>query len=36
MTRDVVAALERRDPSKARDAMESYIARRNQDIKKIL
>jgi DNA-binding GntR family transcriptional regulator len=36
MTRDVVAALERRDPGKARHAMESYIARRNQDVKKIL
>ena len=36
MTRDVVAALERRDPGKARHAMESYIARRTQDFKKIL
>ncbi len=36
MTRDVVAALERRDPDKARRAMEGYIARRQQDIRKIL
>lgn len=36
MTRDVVQALERREPSKAKLAMESYIARRHQDIKQIL
>ncbi len=36
MTRDVVHALERRDPNKARLAMESYIKRRQQDLKSIL
>jgi DNA-binding GntR family transcriptional regulator len=36
MTRDVVAALESRDPERARLAMESYIARRHLDIRKIL
>jgi len=32
----VVDALVRHDPKKARAAMESYIARRHQDIKQIL
>jgi DNA-binding GntR family transcriptional regulator len=36
MTRDVAAAVESRDPDKARAAMESYIAGRHQDIKRIL
>lgn len=36
MTRDLVAALAARDPAKARSAMESYIARRQQDLKRIL
>lgn len=36
MTREVVDALTQRDPAKARLAMESYIARRHQDIKAIL
>lgn len=36
MTREVVDALAQRDPAKARLAMESYIARRHQDIKQIL
>lgn len=36
MTRDVVAALEGRDPEKARAAMQDYIAARHQDIKRVL
>jgi DNA-binding GntR family transcriptional regulator len=36
MTKEVFDALGHRDPAKARLAMESYIARRHQDIKQIL
>lgn len=36
MTREVVDALTRRDPESAKAAMEAYITRRHQDIKKIL
>lgn len=36
MTRDVVKALERHDAEAAKVAMESYIAGRHQDIKRIL
>jgi len=36
MTRDLVASIERREPDKARAAVESYITRRQQDLKKIL
>ena len=36
MTRDVVKALERHDPEAAKRAMETYIAGRHQDIKRIL
>lgn len=36
MTRDLVAALERRDPAAARLAMESYVAGRLGDIKRVL
>ena len=36
MTREVSQAIARRDPAKARAAMEAYVARRQQDIKKLL
>ena len=36
MTKEVVDALTRRDPERAKAAMEAYIARRHHDIKKIL
>ena len=36
MTKEVVDALTRRDPERAKAAMEAYITRRHQDIKKIL
>ena len=36
MTKGVVEALEKRDPESARLAMETYVARRHQDIKRIL
>jgi DNA-binding GntR family transcriptional regulator len=36
MTKGVVEALEQHDPEKARLAMETYVARRHQDIKQIL
>lgn len=36
MTKEIVDALTRRDPERAKAAMEAYIARRHQDIKKIL
>ena len=36
MTRDVVAALQWRDPTKAKEAMEAYVTGRLLDIKKIL
>jgi GntR family transcriptional regulator, rspAB operon transcriptional repressor len=36
MTREVVDAVARREPDRARLAMETYVARRHQDIKKIL
>ncbi len=36
MTRDLVASLRQRDPQRARLAVESYIARRQQDLKSIL
>ena len=36
MTRDVVEAIERRRPEQAKAAMETYIARRHQDLKQIL
>ncbi|HYC38703.1 MAG TPA: GntR family transcriptional regulator [Usitatibacter sp.] len=36
MTREIVDALANRDPARARAAMENYVTRRHQDIKKIL
>jgi DNA-binding FadR family transcriptional regulator len=36
MTLELVDAVKRHEPDKARLAMETYIARRHQDIKKIL
>lgn len=36
MTREVSEAVARRQPAKAKAAMETYVARRHQDIKKIL
>jgi len=36
MTRGVAEAVERRHPADAKEAMETYIARRHQDLKQIL